>query len=64
MTFTIVYVDDDMNPACYGTFRTREAAEARADRMNDSLDVERDIAGGGAGLVAVCSIQPLRTWSA
>ncbi len=60
--YTIVYVDDEMNPQCFGTFRDRLAANARMKLMDRELDEDRDIAGGSAGLLAVCAIHPLRTW--
>lgn len=62
MKYTIVYVDDDLNPHAYGNFTDREAAEKRADKMDEDLDKDRDIAGGGQGHVRVCQIQPLRNW--
>jgi hypothetical protein len=62
MTFTVVYVNDDMAPSCFGTFNTHEAALKFADRINADLDNDRDVAGGGAGLVAVCPIQRKRAW--
>ena len=42
--WTVVYVDDDMNPWFYGVFGSQKAATRFADRIDKTL--ERDVAGG------------------
>jgi hypothetical protein len=57
--YTIVYVSDDINPECFGTFEKWAAANARMVELDAVLDEFRDVAGGGAGLFAVCRIKRL-----
>lgn len=60
--WTVVYVSDDMQPSVYGTYTSYDRARAARDRMDRDLENDRDMAGGGAGHVQVCRIQPARAW--
>jgi hypothetical protein len=62
MTFTVVYISDDLSPSCYGQFSTREAATKVAERMERDLDDDRDDSGGGVGWVHVCKLQRRSDW--
>lgn len=62
--FVVVHVTDDGGAEVYGTPTTWERAKARADRMEADLDELRDEAGGGAGSVMPCPVQPFARWSA
>jgi hypothetical protein len=62
-TYVAVFVNDDGMPYAYGPFRSEERADAVAERIERDLDEDRDVAGGGAGMVRVCRVEPPEAWS-
>lgn len=63
MRFTIAHsAEDNGAMSCYGNFATRKAAEKVCERMERSVDDDRDPAYGGVGLFEVCRIRALREW--
>lgn len=58
--WTVIYVPEDGSPQAYGVFKSYEAAVRVAERMERSLDPERDAAAGGVGMAWPSSIAPAR----
>lgn len=62
MTFVVIYVNDELHPTVYGPFRSVEKAIALSDRIEASIDDDRDDAGGGAGWVYWKCVLPPAAW--